>query len=677
MPCWKPSEGSRAGTPVSCPPELPPVDAWSAELLESLRETNQLWNGLVWAAEVLDTRAADDVLTAAGVPGTAGRRVGGEGAHLPAGSDEVGPRLDATSDTAAYHDWLAAHGMPSRLPALALAPATAPPDPTGGRAPLFSILVPVFRTPLWALERCVGSVLAQTHADFELLLSDDASGQPELEARMAQLCERDVRVRAVFCEARGGISAATNAALREARGEFVVFLDHDDELAPHALERMAAAVAADLLADVLYSDEDKCDEQGNLFTPSLKPDWSPDCLLSCAYMCHLLVVRRSLVERVGGLRSEFDGAQDHDLMLRATEAARSVAHVPEILYHWRVLAGSAAGDTGAKPWAYEAGRRAIADAMARRGEEATVEDSVIAGTFHVRRAVRGEPLVSVIVPFRDEPALLSQCYESICEAPGYDRYELVLIDNGSVLPETAAILDRLAADPRVVLLEEPAPFNWAAINNDAAALASGELLLFLNNDIEATTEGWMRALVEHAQRPEVGAVGARLLYPDRTVQHVGVVVGMHAGAAHVLQDIPEGSPGYLSWAFMTRDVSAVTGACLMTRRSAFEQVGGFSADLPIAFNDIDFCLKLRDKGYLVVFTPLAELVHHESRTRGHTDDEVELPRYISRWKHVLTAGDPYYNPNLSMWRLWCPLALPEEEQLWRSFRSNLEQSPRP
>ncbi|HEV2360603.1 MAG TPA: glycosyltransferase, partial [Acidimicrobiales bacterium] len=267
---------------------------------------------------------------------------------------------------------------------------------------------------------------------------------------------------------------------------------------------------------------------------------------------------------------------------------------------------------------------------------------------------------------------LTQCFDSICESPGYERFQVVLVDNGSKLPETAAILDRLAGDPRVLVLEEPGPFNWSKMNNDAAAMADGDLLLFMNNDVEATTEEWLLALVEHAQRPEVGAVGSRLLYPNRTIQHAGVVIGMHEGAGHVLQDIDESSPGYLSWAFMNRNCTALTGACLMTRRDVFEEMGGFSLDLPISFSDIDYCLKLREAGHLVVYTPLSELVHHESRTRGHTDDKLEIPRYLSKWRDQIAAGDPYYHPSLSRWRSWCPLSTEEEDRLWERFLLKLE-----
>jgi glycosyltransferase involved in cell wall biosynthesis len=650
------------------PPPPEEADGWVSELLEARSDAAAAWQGLVWAADALEQHAGDQLAATLGVP----RRRGAGSGH-PARSYP----LSATEDRVAYSEWLEARGRPTRLPSreehLAsrepLVPATE--QPAG--APRFSILVPVYKPPMWVLERCVASVFDQTEGSWELCLCDDASGEPALTEALAALAEIDPRVKVTTSPVNGGISAATNGALALATGEFVVFLDNDDELAAHALEAMSGAIAARPDADVLYSDEDKTNELGELFELACKPDFAPDTLLSCAYMCHLLVVRRALLEELGGLRPAFDGSQDYDLMLRATERAREVVHVPDVLYHWRMIAGSAAGDTSAKPWAYEAGHRALQDAMARRGEDAVVDaNTVVPGVYHVRRRVTGDPLVSVIVPFKDEPALLTQCVESVCEAPGYDRFELVLVDNGSVMPETATLLDRLSEHPRVMLLEEPGPFNWSTINNDAATASNGDLLLFMNNDVEATTDGWLLPMVEHAQRPQVGAVGARLLYPNRTIQHAGVVVGMSDAAAHVLQDLPEDHPGYLTWAFMTRNVSAVTGACLMTPRARFEQLGGFAPDLPVAFNDIDYCLRLRAEGRLVVYTPLAELVHHESRTRGHTDDAVELPRFLERWAETIAAGDPYHNPNLSYWRPWCPLSSPEEDERWTRFLSSLE-----
>lgn len=668
-------------------PQLTEPDNWIEELLAARSEAIVVWRGLEWTARQLATIRSDMASTrsvAAPVLEAEEAQQAREADDLEPLEPEVpaapGYPLNATQDQNAYHRWLKRHNRPVRLPGREetppnfahVRPRTSP--PRGESRPLISIVVPVYRPPLWALVRCITSVLEQDFASYELCLCDDASGDENLSLCLEEAAALDPRVKFVTRPANGGISAASNAAIALASGDFLAFLDNDDELAPHALSAIAAVLEAEPRADVVYSDEDKLDEDGHLSRPAFKPSWSPDTLLSCAYMCHLLVVRAALVAELSGLRSELDGSQDYDLMLRATERAAKVVHVPDVLYHWRTMSTSAAsGDASVKPWAYEAGRRALADAMERRGEPAHVDgDTTILGTYRVVRQLRPGLRVSVIVPFRDEPALLTQCVDSVLEAPGVEDIELCLIDNGSVLPETEVLLDQLSSDPHVLLLEEPGPFNWSAINNAAAAHASGDLLLFMNNDVEATTAGWMAAMAEHAQRDGIGAVGARLLYPNRTIQHAGIVLGMGGIAAHVLQDLPEDNPGYLSWAFMIRNCLAVTGACLMTRRDVFEELGGFAEDLPIAFNDVDFCLRIAESGRHLVYTPYAELVHHESRTRGHTDDALEFPRFLRRWRACLQAGDPYYHPSLSLWRQHCTLATPEEEKKWQDFLLNLE-----
>ncbi|MCU1491575.1 MAG: glycosyl transferase family 2, partial [Acidimicrobiaceae bacterium] len=581
--------------------------------------------------------------------------------------------LNASEDRRAYHRWLHARRLPWLLggvgePALRRARTRAPLPATGRRAPLISVLVPVWRTPIWALERCVGSVLAQDFADWELVLCDDASDDPELSSALRSLRRSDRRITITSLPVNSGISAATNAALAVARGRFVAFLDHDDELAPEALSRFAAAIEEEPEADVLYSDEDKIDFTGERFDPLFKPEWSPDLLLSFAYLAHLTVIRRELVQELGGLRSAFDGSQDWDLALRATERARKIVHIAEVLYHWRTLPTSTSSGAAAKPWAYEAGLRVIEGALARRGEGGEVtQHPAFPGRYHVRRAIKGQPLVSIIVPFRDEPSLVATCATSLREAPGYDRVELVLVDNGSELPETAELLERLGRESDVRIVQAPGPFNWAAINNAAVREATGDVLLFANNDIEARVPRWLHALLGHAQRPEVGAVGARLLYPDGAIQHAGVVVGLGGIAGHVLRSLPADQPGYNSMAIQTRNCSVVTGACMMVRREVFESVGGFDERLPVAFNDVDFCLQLREKGYLVVYEPLAELVHHESKSRGHTDDLVEGRRILKRWAGLIAAGDPYHNANLSHWRYWCPLSTVQEDERWKTY----------
>ena len=584
--------------------------------------------------------------------------------------NEGGPYpLDASQDRAAYHLWLASRREPAILGGTGEAEVqrAVTHAPRGGQ-PLISILVPVYKTPLWALRRCVGSVLAQDRADWELCLVDDASGDAPLSAYLGELERLDRRIKVGALERSGGISAATNAALALSHGRYVAFLDHDDELAKDAISTIATHLESFPDADLLYSDEDKIDERGERFDPLFKPEWSPDLLLSFAYTCHLSVVRRELLDELGGLRSEYDGSQDYDLALRASERARRIVHVSAILYHWRSLPSSAASGAAAKPWAYEAGRRAIEDALARRGEPAEVtEHPSFPGRYHVRRRPMTQPLVSVIIPFRDEPALLATCAASLREAPGYEHLELVLVDNGSELPETEALLEELIEEPGVTLVRAPGPFNWAAINNAAARQAAGEVLVFMNNDIEARVPGWLDALLGHALRPEVGAVGARLVYPDGAIQHAGVVIGLGGIAGHVLRGLPPSLPGYNSMAIATRNCSVVTGACMMVRREVFEAVGGFDEKLPVAFNDVDFCLKLRELGYLVVYTPLAELVHHESRSRGHTDDLAENQHIRERWGDALVAGDPYMNVHLSHWRYWCPLSTAQEDYRWKVY----------
>lgn len=651
------------------PPELGTESPWTTELLGAIEELAVVGEALRFASEQLATVMQVDV------------KADADGRSTPLESDsdqfheaaEGQPyRLNASEDRDSYHQWLAWKRQPSVIGGITDPPITrAASRARKGSRPLVSVVVPVYRTPLWALRRCVGSVLAQTFAEWELCLVDDASGDAGLSAALLSIAKLDRRISVLSSPANGGISEATNRAIAATTGQFVAFLDHDDELAPSALQAVASAIAANPEADFLYSDEDKIDAYGERFDPLFKPEWSPDLLLSFAYTGHLGVIRRSLLADIGGLRSEFDGSQDFDLAIRAGEHARSVVHIPEVLYHWRSIPGSAASDTStqqAKPWAYEAGRRAIDDALIRRSEPSEVTTILeFPGRYHVRRRVLGRPLVSIIIPFRDEPAMLATCARTLRAEPGYDNFELVLVDNDSALPETSALLSELGAQPGVRVLSSPGPFNWAAINNQAARACSGEILLFLNNDIEAREPGWLDAMVGHAQRSEVGAVGARLLYADGTIQHAGVVIGLGGIAGHVLRGLPGDRPGYNSLAISTRDCSIVTGAAMMVRREVFFELGGFDETLAVAFNDVDFCLKLREHGYLIVFTPLAELIHHESKSRGHTDDFAENELMLERWGDALSAGDPYHNVHLSHWRYWCPLSTAQEDDRWKNY----------
>jgi len=643
---------------------LGPESRWTAALLDQARALAQALAGLRWTSQQLEPLLRVDVPARPSEPGPEGRP-----AEYP---------LNASADVPAYHRWLEHHGAPTSIGGRGDPPTRRPrtaPPPSRDQVAI-SVVVPVYRAPLWALERCVGSVLDQDFAAWELVLCDDCSDDPALTAYLGALPAADPRIHVTALERNGGISVATNAALALATGTFVAFLDHDDELAAGALSTMAAAIAAHPEADFLYSDEDKVDERGSRYDPFFKPEWSPDLLLGNAYTCHLTVVRRQLVADVGGLRPAFDGSQDWDLALRATERARAIVHVPELLYHWRALPASAASGTAAKPWAYEAGRRVLVDTLARRGEQGEVTQvEQFPGRYRVRRAIRGAPVVSVVVPFRDRPAMLASCVESVCRSPGYDRIELVLVDNSSALPETAALLDQLSARPDVVVVDAPGPFNWSLLNNLAAQRARGDVLLFLNNDTDHHVDGWLGALLAQAQRPEVGAVGARLLYPDRTVQHAGVVIGLGGSVGHVLSGLSAEDAGYGSMAIQARDCSAITGACLMTRRATFEAVGGFDQELALAYNDVDYCLRVRAHGLLVVYEPLAEMVHHELKSRAHTDDSADARRLLERWGPVIAAGDPYLSASLSHWRRWCPLATPEEEEAWKRFQETHRSTP--
>ena len=515
---------------------------------------------------------------------------------------------DAGGDRVAYRSWLSeiarrkeqTAGGDARLPA---------------EGPLLSVLVPVYRPEIWYLNACIESVRGQRYRNWELCLCDDASGDEGVTSVLARFSSADHRIKVVVHDTNGGISKASNSALAIAKGEYVAMLDHDDALDPDALSEIAAALEAHPDAEVLYTDNDKMDGEDRRFDPHFKTDWAPDLLLSFPYLGHLLVVRRDLLEKIGGFRPEFDGSQDYDLMLRVTETARRVVHVPKVLYHWRVVAGSAAGDEAAKPWAHDTSRRVLEDALRRRGIDGTVEDGEFRGWYHVRRRIAGRPSVAVVIPFRDQASLTARCLASLGAAPGYDAFEFVLVDNGSVEPETVALrarIERLG----IRVLQYPGTFNWSAINNYAARESRSDLLLFMNNDIEARREGWLHALVELAQLPEVGAVGTRLAYPDGVLQHAGVVLGMAGIAGHIFTGLPAGWHGYFGWDAVVRPFSAVTGACMMSRRALFEEIGEFDEDFTVAYGDVDYCMRLVDSGYRCLYTPHAELVHHESVSRG-------------------------------------------------------------
>ena len=532
--------------------------------------------------------------------------------------------------------------------------------------PTISILLPVCDPPIEVFRETLASVTGQIYPHWTLCIADDASTNPQVRALIDRLAQSDSRVRVAWRKRRGHISAATNSALKLAEGPFVAFLDHDDLLAPHALAAMAEALVQTPELDLLYSDEDKLDETGTRFGPHFKPGWDPDRVIRQNYICHFAVLRTALVRRLGGLRIGLEGAQDHDLVLRVSEIVpvERIRHIPRILYHWRAIEGSTATGLAAKPYAAQAGDRAASDHLMRTGTGARVWSD-----RHGRRVIYHLPVkpprVTAIIPTRDRVELLRQTVEGLLLRTDYPNIEVIIVDNGSTASETERYLSDLSADPRVAVLNHPGPFNFSAMMNRAAAMRSvGEarpdtgqdILLFLNNDVEPVQDRtWLRELVSQAVRPDVGAVGAMLLYPNRTIQHAGVVLAGDWVARHVESGDEDSEPGYLSRRRITQTISAVTGACLAIRREVFDAVGGFDEEsLAVDYSDIDLCLKAGAAGYRTVYAPLAKLIHHESATRGPFMSPEKLPLWEAesavmrkRWGDLL-YNDPYYNPNLAI-----------------------------
>jgi GT2 family glycosyltransferase len=547
---------------------------------------------------------------------------------------------DSLSEDERYELWHERRGPNAEVVAAIGAEAA-----SAGYQPTISVLMPVCDTEAWMLEAAATSVLEQCYPNWELCLADDASKRAETLAKLESLTRRDNRVKLVRLEERSGISAATNAALGLATGEFVAFLDHDDVLKPHALGQVVRWLDADPALDLLYSDEDKLDPAGRLTEARWKPDWSPNLLLCQNYVCHLLVLRRSLVERLGGLRPAYDGSQDYDLVLRVAEETDRFAHIPDSLYSWRMHERSAASAGDNKPWAWLAAQRALGDWLARRedrgGTGGWTEEGAWFDVHRVRFRRLGEPKVSIIIPTRNGRHLLGRCIESVMARSIYDNYEIVVVDNQSDDPAT---LEYLATMPGRVL-RYPHEFNYPRQVNLAAAAVECDVLVFLNNDTEVLTADWLDRLIEQAMRPEVGAVGPRLVLPDGSVQHEGILIGAWRGHANSIE--------WGNWWRMgdlLRDVSAVTGACMAVRPSVYWRLGGYDERLRVAYNDVDFCLRLHQAGYQVVYEPDAKLLHAEGSTRGLIEDPEDAPLFNERWR-PRSSCDPYYNPNLNRNRL--------------------------
>lgn len=564
-----------------------------------------------------------------------------------------------------YQNWIAKFDTPKRSDAIALRRR----HRAMRRHPVISVLLPVYNPDFQILEAAIASIERQVYEHWELCIADDASTDPKVRRFLEEVAARDPRVKLILREQNGHISACSNSALGLATGEWCALLDQDDLFAEHALALVALEIDDHPATGLIYSDEDKIDSVGFRSNPFFKPDWNPELFLGQNFINHLGVYRTELLRAIGGFREGFEGSQDYDLALRCVERLKpaQVRHIPRVLYHWRAVAGSLAAIADAKPYAKEAARRAIGDHLRRRSIAGRVEPCPENVESH--RVIYGipdpPPLVSIIIPIRDRVSLLERCIEGIRERTDYGPLEIVIVDNGSKEAATHEFLRSLKEKNGARVLRVDGEFNFSRLINRGAAAAKGNVLAFLNNDIEVSEPCWLREMVSHALRAGVGAVGARLWYPNGTLQHGGVILGLGGVAGHAFTGVPRGHAGYFNRAWLQQNCSAVTGACMVLRREVFEKTGGFDeVNLAISFNDIDYCLRLRAAGFRNVWTPYANLLHHESASRGHQrtpEEQAQFVReatYMQRKWGIELLHDPFYNPNLSLNQPGFELAVP-------------------
>ena len=525
--------------------------------------------------------------------------------------------------------------------------------------PKISIVIPLYKTQEKYLRQLVETIKEQTYPNWELCLSDGSGANSPIAGLLESLAASDERIKVVSHEESLQISENTNAAIEIATGDYIAFADHDDELTPNALFECVKALNKNRDVKVLYSDEDKMSMDGHkFFQPHFKPDYNPDLLCTVNYICHLFVVDRKVIEQVGTLRKEFDGAQDYDFIFRCIEAVspEEICHVPKILYHWRCHEESTAENPESKTYAFESGKRAIEEHYRRTGIDAEVYQGEFLGLYRTRFHRDHDPLISIIIPNKDHIDDLKRCIDSIEAKSTYTNYEYIIVENNSEEKETFAYYEQLeAVNPKVHVVYYKGHFNYSSINNFGVQYAKGEYFLLLNNDTEIINDDCLEELLGYCTREDVGAVGARLYYEDDTIQHAGVVIGFGGIAGHCFVQQKRGFTGYCHRIICAQDYSAVTAACMMVKREAFEKVGGLSEELQVAFNDIDFCMKLRQAGYLIVYNPYAELYHYESKSRGLEDTPEKVARFNQeiatfekRWPDILKNGDPFYNPNLTL-----------------------------
>lgn len=523
--------------------------------------------------------------------------------------------------------------------------------------PLISIAIPVYNVEIKWLEKCIDSVINQTYDNWELCISDDASTDPKIKKCLEAYEKKEPRIKVVFRKENGHISLATNSALEIATGEFIALLDNDDELPPHALFEVVKVLNERPELDVIYSDEDKIDAEGNRFDPHFKADWSPDTLMGNNYISHLGVYRSSIVKSLGGFRKGYEGSQDYDLVLRVTEQIPEdhIYHIDKVLYHWRTIPGSTASSGEAKSYIYDSGVKALTDALNRRGIKGTVRPGLISGFYEVTYEVLQEELVSVIIPTKNGYDDLKLCVDSIIEKTSYPNYEIIIADNGSTDPKMQELFAeyKKQLNERFIVELIDIPFNYSRINNLAAEKASGKYLLFLNNDTEVIEPNWMTTMVSYTQFDRIGCVGAKLYYPDDTTQHAGVLVGIGGVAGHALNNYDRTHCGYFGRLVIDVNYLAVTAACMMVKAADFKAVNGFDETLEVAFNDVDLCLKIYELGRYNVYAHQVELYHFESKSRGYEDTPEKQKRFAGEIKKMqdkwpkYIAHDPFYNDNLT------------------------------
>lgn len=523
--------------------------------------------------------------------------------------------------------------------------------------PRFSIVVPLYKTPRQYLNELVHSLEVQTYGNWELCLSDGSGMKSPLNHYLEELQNKDERIKVILSESVQKISENTNRAISIATGDYIVFADHDDVLTVDALYECARVINQNPETDIIYSDEDKMSMDGNkFFQPHFKPDFNIDLLCSVNYICHLFVVKRELQLKVGNLRESYDGAQDYDFIFRCVEQAERIHHIPKILYHWRSHENSTSENPESKLYAFDAGERAIQAHYDRMGIRAVAAKGEYLGLYRTNYILEQKPLISIIIPNKDHIDDLWRCIDSIESKSHYENYEYIIVENNSTEPETFEFYKKLQQEnPKIKVVYYKGKFNFSSINNFGAEFAMGEYLWLLNNDTEIINQNCIEELVGYCMRDDVGIVGARLYYEDDTIQHAGVVIGFGGIAGHCFVQHPRGATGYFHRIICAQDYSAVTAACMMVKKSVFDAVGGMTEELEVAFNDIDFCLKVRQLGKLVVYNPYAELHHYESKSRGLEDTPEKIRRFQSeieifakRWPDILRDGDPFYNPNLTL-----------------------------